>query len=283
MAKGNTTGRVNGDSPSSKVPAPDANATVAASAAETSMTSKVLDGTQLVLDGVGLIPGFGEVADLANAGISAARGDWVGAGLSLAAAIPFAGWGATAAKVGRKGADAVAKKTAQEAAEKAEKEAAETAKKKGDTQVKKKNSGEKGRCGEWLAKMDMAQDGFDEIVAVQNNSGHGVDLIGRNSATGEVKVWEVKTTDGVKTTDLSKTQKTMGGKDFTNDRLDRAATGKGNYGKVPEAMKNAEKAKDWIEDANGKVSYEKREVFVDDLDKGCAKHPTRPSTSKPWS
>ena len=62
--------------------------------------------------------------------------------------------------------------------------------------VKKSNSGEKGKCGEWLAKMDMIRGGFDEVVSVQNNSGHGVDLIGRNSKTGEVKVWEVKTTDG---------------------------------------------------------------------------------------
>lgn len=67
---------------------------------------KILDGTQVALDVVGLVPGVGEVADLANAGISAARGDYVGAGLSLAAAVPFAGWTATGAKVLRKGAQA---------------------------------------------------------------------------------------------------------------------------------------------------------------------------------
>ena len=147
---------------------------------------------------------------------------------------------------------------------------------------KKNNSGEKGKCGEWLAKMDMAKDGFDQVTAVQNNSGHGVDLIGRNSATGEVKVWEVKTTDGARAPSLSKEQRRLGGEKFTRNRLDNAARGVGNYGKVPAAMKNAEKAQEWIEDANGKVSYEKREVFVDDLDKGCAKHSNRPSRSKPW-
>jgi len=150
---------------------------------------------------------------------------------------------------------------------------------------KKNNSGEKGKCGEWLAKMDMAKDGFDQVTAVQNNSGHGVDLIGRNSSTGEVKVWEVKTTDGASAPSLSKAQKTLGGEKFTKNRLDNAARGVGNYGKVPEAMKNAKAAKNWIEDAKdaGKsITYEKREVFVDDLDKGCAKHPNRPSKSKPW-
>jgi len=129
----------------------------------------------------------------------------------------------------------------------------------------------------------MAGQGFDEVVAVQNNSGHGVDLIGRNSTTGEVKVWEVKTTDGNSAPSLSHAQAELGGEDFTKDRLDRAVTGKGNYRKVPEARKNAEKAIEWIEDAGGNVRYEKREVFVEDPDKGCMKHTNRPSRSKPWN
>lgn len=147
---------------------------------------------------------------------------------------------------------------------------------------KKNNSGEKGKCGEWLAKMDMVRDGFDQVVAVQNNSGHGVDLIGRNSATGEVKVWEVKTSEGASAPGLSRPQREMGGEKFTAERLRRAANGEGNYGKVPAAKKNARTAREWIAEAGEKISYEKREVFVDDLEKGCAKHPNRPSRSKPW-
>ena len=146
---------------------------------------------------------------------------------------------------------------------------------------KGRSNNTKGACGEQLAKQDMAAEGFDDIVAVQNNSGHGVDLIGRNSQTGEVKIWEVKTTEGTQAPALKGDQRN-GGADFTNSRIDRAARGVGNYGKVPEARKNAEKVKEWIEDANDKVSYEKREVFIDDISKGCAKHPGRPSRSKPW-
>ena len=142
---------------------------------------------------------------------------------------------------------------------------------------------EKGKCGEWLAGTDMAEQGFDEVVAVQNNSGHGVDLIGRNSTTGEVKVWEVKTTDSNSAPSLSRDQSKLGGEKFTQNRLQRAVEGQGNYGKVPEAMKNAQKAMDWIEDAEGNVHYEKREVFVEDPDKGCMKHPNRPSRSKTWN
>lgn len=65
--------------------------------------SGALDVTQVGLDVVGLVPGLGEIADGANGLISLGRGDYVGAGLSFGAMIPFAGWGATATKFGRKG------------------------------------------------------------------------------------------------------------------------------------------------------------------------------------
>ena len=67
----------------------------------------LLDGTQTVLDVAGLVPGFGEFADGANALIYLGRGDYVNASLSGAAMIPFAGWGATAAKVGNRVDNAV--------------------------------------------------------------------------------------------------------------------------------------------------------------------------------
>ena len=51
-----------------------------------------------VLDVAGLVPGVGEVADLANAAWYTAEGDYTMAALSAAAAIPFAGWAATGAK-----------------------------------------------------------------------------------------------------------------------------------------------------------------------------------------
>ncbi|MCR8984425.1 hypothetical protein NW801_04915 [Brevibacillus laterosporus] len=66
----------------------------------------LLDGVQLALDVVGMIPGVGEIADLANAGISLARGDYEGAALSLAACVPFAGWAATGTKFVKKGMNA---------------------------------------------------------------------------------------------------------------------------------------------------------------------------------
>ena len=69
----------------------------------------ILDGAQLVLDIVGClpIPIVGEVADLVNAGISLARGDYFGAAASLISAIPggdIIGKGMKVAKAAAKGA-----------------------------------------------------------------------------------------------------------------------------------------------------------------------------------
>lgn len=65
---------------------------------------QVLDGIQLALDIAGFIPGVGAIADLTNAAISACRGDWVGAGMSIIAAVPGIGDAAAGAKMAHKGA-----------------------------------------------------------------------------------------------------------------------------------------------------------------------------------
>lgn len=137
-ANGNTVGKVVAETPPTPVPAAEANPPVATeTSAEAGVGSAVLDGVQVGLDVIGLIPAAGEVADLLNAGISALRGDYVGAALSLAAAIPFVGWGATAAKVAKRGADIVqagakgAKEVAQAAAKQAD-ELAQAAAKQAD-------------------------------------------------------------------------------------------------------------------------------------------------------
>ncbi|WP_025804399.1 hypothetical protein [Pseudomonas chlororaphis] len=120
---GNTQGRVNGEAPTSGKSAEDSRTPVEAETPEEKkIGDKILDGIQLGLDVIGLVPVVGEIADLGNAGISLGRGDTVGAGLSLLSAIPFAGWLGTAGKVGRHGATA-----AVEASGKAAKEAAERA------------------------------------------------------------------------------------------------------------------------------------------------------------
>ncbi|HCI1801438.1 hypothetical protein [Pseudomonas aeruginosa] len=147
---GNTQGRVNGEAPATGKSADDSNAEVESETpAEDDTGDKILDGLQLGLDVVGLIPVVGEIADLANAGISLARGDVAGAVLSLASAIPFVGWAGTAGKAARystKAAMDASAKATKEAAERAAKEAAkkEAQKRAKAEAARKRNSGGKG-------------------------------------------------------------------------------------------------------------------------------------------
>jgi hypothetical protein len=103
----------------------------------------------------------------------------------------------------------------------------------------------KGKCGESLAKEDLIKDGYTDVMEVQNKSGHGVDLMGRN-ANGDVRVLEVKTTDGTTAPGLKGDQASMGGKGFTDSRLDRAANAKGHYKNSPEAIANGIKGQEWL-------------------------------------
>jgi len=63
----------------------------------------VLDGIQIALDVAGFVPGFGAIPDLTNAAISALRGNWAEAGLSVLAAVPIIGDAAAGAKLAGKG------------------------------------------------------------------------------------------------------------------------------------------------------------------------------------
>ncbi|OQK37867.1 hypothetical protein XM74_c20728 [Vibrio vulnificus] len=61
-----------------------------------------LEAIHLALDGAGMAPGIGIVADLINAGLYALRGDFLNSGLSLLSGLPIVGQGVTAAKYGNK-------------------------------------------------------------------------------------------------------------------------------------------------------------------------------------
>jgi Holliday junction resolvase-like predicted endonuclease len=141
----------------------------------------------------------------------------------------------------------------------------------------------KGKCGEQLAKQDLHNDGYTEVVEVQNKSGHGVDLVGRN-ANGDVRVLEVKTTDGAVAPPLQGAQAKLGGEAFTNDRLARAAGGSGHYANSPDATANAMKVQDWKSQAAKaakKIEHFKHDVFIEDINKGCIKR--KDSVSTEWT
>lgn len=132
---GNTMGRVNGETPAMGKSANGSNPDVESETPAEGVTGEqVLDGLQLGLDIVGLVPVVGEIADVANAGISLARGDYAGAALSLLSAIPFVGYVGTAGKVGRHGAKAAAEalaKAAKEGIKQVAKDVADKAAKEG--------------------------------------------------------------------------------------------------------------------------------------------------------
>ncbi len=65
-----------------------------------------LDIASLALDATGVGASISWAPDLVNAGISLGRGDWVGAGLSIAAAIPIVGAAGNAGRLGRTAANA---------------------------------------------------------------------------------------------------------------------------------------------------------------------------------
>lgn len=65
--------------------------------------NSVLDGIQTALDLAGFAPGVGAVPDLLNAAISACRGNWTEAGLSVLAAVPGIGDVAAGAKLANRG------------------------------------------------------------------------------------------------------------------------------------------------------------------------------------
>jgi hypothetical protein len=93
----NTIGVLKGPSPPSAAKADEASPEIVVTAQELSK----LDALQMLLDVIGLIPGFGAPADILNAVISGARGDWLGAGLSVVGVVPVAGEAATAGKIAK--------------------------------------------------------------------------------------------------------------------------------------------------------------------------------------
>ena len=103
--------------------------------------------THTVLDVAGLVPGLGTVTSLVDAGIYAAEGDMVSAGVSAAMAVPIAGnigrGGKLAVRGGKAVAEQAGKKAAQEAAEAAAK-AAKQGTKHAEKKVTQKAAGKEG-------------------------------------------------------------------------------------------------------------------------------------------
>jgi RHS repeat-associated protein len=77
-----------------------------------------------------------------------------------------------------------------------------------------------GKVGERIARSDLRRRGFDLLGGIRNKSGHGIDIVARDTA-GKLWFFEVKTTTGLVAPALSKAQ-ARGAQHFVWDRLGRA-------------------------------------------------------------
>lgn len=68
----------------------------------TALRNVFLDELHIVLGGIGLVPGAGEVADLVSGGIYTLQGEYLNASLSYSSAIPVLGWFSTSTKWAKK-------------------------------------------------------------------------------------------------------------------------------------------------------------------------------------
>lgn len=143
-----------------------------------------------------------------------------------------------------------------------------------DTTSYKMTQGEKlGDFGEKVAEDYYRSKGYDKFYEVQNASGNGVDIVARNSRTGDMIKVEVKATQQErlwnngepKEIPMSKDQREMKGKDYTNNRLNRAAREEDGYtdGKSSTEAKEALKAQREAKKNGSKVETEKLDIYVD--------------------
>ena len=111
-----------------------------------------------------------------------------------------------------------------------------------------------GRLGERIAKKFLKTKGFKILGSVQNKSGHGIDLVARDSK-GVLHFFEVKTSSGLRALPLSAAQK-LGSQSFVISRLQRAASADGAWSKVhsPNTASTAVELLDEIKGSGGKVS-----------------------------
>ena len=141
------------------------------------------------------------------------------------------------------------------------------------TKYKLKDDEKLGDFGEDVAADMYKSKGYDEFYAVQNKSGNGVDVVARNSENGNMVKAEVKTTkqdrlwnDGnPREIPMSKAQKEMGGENYTNDRLNRAAKAEDGYtdGVSSQQAKEALKMQEKAELSGAEVKTEKVDIYVD--------------------
>lgn len=134
--------------------------------------------------------------------------------------------------------------------------------------------GEKlGDFAERVVEDMLRGQGYDEFFQVQNRSGNGVDIVARNSLTGDMILAEVKGTQQIRLWDngnmkdipMTKDQQT-GGESFSESRLERAAEGEDGYtdGRSTIEAQRAQQAIEAAKENGANIEYHKYDVYVDE-------------------
>lgn len=179
----------------------------------------ILDGIQTALDIAGLLPGVGAIPDLTNAAISAFRGDWVGAGISLVAAIPGIGDAATATKLVRNGVKSAAKNAAKDAAKGAAKNAAKDAGKGVAKDAGKGAAKDAGRSGTKDMGKSVSKDaGKNTTKTIEKNAANNSP---QSTIGKDVKTAESSNKKFLEATQRKETSRTVN----TDDTFDFSKTG----------------------------------------------------------
>lgn len=122
----------------------------------------------------------------------------------------------------------------------------------------KKDNKKTGDIAEAAATERLKAEGYNDVRTLENNSGHGVDRIGRKS-DGAVKTVEVKANSA----GLNKLQR-EGGEYYLNKQLERATSGYGHWKSLPDGMEDViDEVTKWVEQAPSKV-YEIWKFDVDE-------------------
>ena len=119
-----------------------------------------------------------------------------------------------------------------------------------------------GRVGEAYAAAYLQAQGYSDIVAVQNASGHGIDLVATKD--GVTHYFEVKTTTGDTPPDLSPAQQDP--EAFVRRRLERAVNGDGHWAPhnvAPGLRERASELLDELRDENANVEMRRLNVYLE--------------------
>jgi hypothetical protein len=118
-----------------------------------------------------------------------------------------------------------------------------------------------GELGEKAVIDDLIAKGYEDVVQIQNASGHGIDVVAKG-ADGKLHFFEVKSNTTGKIGSLGAAQKDALG--FIKDRLKKASAQEGKWSGVDAAT--AQRATDLLEEIEGgaEIVPHKADVFLDE-------------------